>query len=282
MNTISILTYNILSSKLATLMTKERKNDKIVYSDEIMDNNRRFEKISLFIKEQIIKNDNLIICLQEVTEEWLILFAQIFTSLNYRYINIQYGRIINGNMGVLIAYPIKFGIFKSEFYHVGQHIKIKDKISLYASNKTNIAILLILEDKKINFKFGIITYHMPCEPILQEIGLLHTKLLYKRIITFMRNLSWIFAIDFNMTPESIGYNYIINQDINCIWKDKLKYYPITNYSYINNNEFSGCLDYIFYNKCICKDIIIEKVNNIIPDINNSSDHIPIIGIFNIS
>ena len=281
MNTISILTYNILSSKLATLMLNEYKDDKIVYSNEIMDNNKRFENISLFIKEEVIKNKNLIICLQEVSEEWIILFAQLFSSLNYRYINIQYGRIINGNMGILIAYPIKFGIFKSEFFHVGQHIKIKDENSLYASNKTNIAILLILEDKKINFKFGIINYHMPCKPQIQDIGLMHIKLLYKRITKFMRLLPWIYATDFNMTQETLGYKYIIKQNIDCIWKNYLKYYPITNHSYINNYEFSGCLDYIFYNNCICNNVIINKVNNIIPDKYNPSDHIPIIAIFNI-
>lgn len=283
MNYISVLTYNILSSNLATLMTNERKNDNIVYSEYIMNNTTRFEKISLFIKENIIINKDLIICLQEVTEEWLILFAQLFSSLNYRYLNIQYGRIINGNMGVLIAYPNKFGILKSEFYHVGQHIKIKDKNSSYASGKTNIAIFLILEDKKINFKFGIATYHMPCEPTIQEIGLLHSKLLYKKIISFMKYIPWILTTDFNMIPNTLGYKYMIKHDIGCIWKDKLGYYPITNHSYINNFEFSGCIDYIFYNKnnLECKKIIIDKIDNIIPDEKQPSDHIPIIAIFNL-
>lgn len=283
MNSISVLTYNILSSNLATLMIKERKDDKEVYSEQVMDNTVRFEKISLFLKEQIMINKDLIICLQEVSEEWLILFAQLFSSLNYRYLNIQHGRIFNGNMGVLIAYPNKFGIFKSEFFHVGQHVKIKDKNSSYAAGKTNMAILLILEDKKINFKFGIATYHMPCEPTIQEIGLLHTRLLHKRITTFMKSIPWVFTTDFNMVPNTLGYKFMIKHNIGCIWKDKLGYYPITNHSYINNFEFSGCIDYIFYNReyLECNKIILDKVENIIPDEKQPSDHIPIIAIFNL-
>jgi hypothetical protein len=54
MDKIVILTYNILSSSLATLMTNERKDNKIVYPIEIMNNDIRFKKISSFIKDQIL------------------------------------------------------------------------------------------------------------------------------------------------------------------------------------------------------------------------------------
>ena len=281
---ITILTYNVLSSNLADLMVNQQKDNKIIYSSDIMDNNYRFKKISEFIKNQIMTTleSNLIICLQEVSEDWLSLFSQLFSSLNYLSINVQHGRIFDGNMGVLIAYPSKLSIIKSEFYSVGQHIIITDEISKISASKTNTAILLILGDPYSNFKFGIVTYHMPLEPTRHQVSLSHIKVLYKKIIRYMNGTGWILAGDFNILPDSKTYMFLTNQNnIGCIWKDKLNYYPLTNHAYIKNFEFSGCLDYIFYtkDKLKCNNVVVNMIKNIIPDQYNPSDHIPILAEF---
>jgi 2',5'-phosphodiesterase len=278
MNKISVLTYNILSSTLATLLRTQIKDNIAIYDKPFMDDINRWNKISFYINKVIDNGQNLIICLQEVSEDWLPKLAYLFASKSYSYINNQYGRIQNGNMGVLIAYPSKYQIVKSEFFHIGQHIMITDDNSKIAASKSNIAILLILEDPTINLKFGIATYHMPCVPTIPKISLIHCKVLYKKIYRFMSNIEWILAGDFNMLPDSIAYQYMITKS-NCIWQHCMNnIYPITNHAYIGS-EFSGCIDYIFYskNQIKCKKIKISKHNNkIMPNKDEPSDHLPII------
>jgi len=296
MNKIVIITYNILSPNLAKLMI-----DDDTYPVKIMNDNYRLDRILDYISYSIkyYSKYYLIICLQEVCEEWLSIFSKLFTSNNFSYLNVQHGRVDNGNMGVLIAYPTKLNIIKSEFYTVGQHIEIVDDTSRKAASKTNTAILALFEDSNINLRFGISTYHMPCVPLIQEIALLHCKTLYRHIRKFMLDSYWILAGDFNMTPDTLGYDYMVNKaKLGCIWKDTIRKFPITNHGLITNKEFAGCLDYVFYMKgryskesstviiykrkgLICDKIKINKLINIIPDKYEPSDHIPIISIFSI-
>ena len=294
MNKIVIITYNILSQNLAQLMINDT-----TYPIEIINDNFRFDKIANYLKRSIIKYSkyNLIICLREVCEDWLIRLSQLFNSVEYRYINIQHGRADNGNMGVMIAYPAKLQINKSEFFNVGQHIKVVNDNSRKAASKSNIAIFAIFEDPTINLRFGIITYHMPCAPTIEEIALLHCKSIYTHIKKFMLDIDWIFAGDFNMTQNTLAYAYMVERlNLGCIYKDTLRHYPITNHSLILNKEFAGCLDYVFYRKgkiskkdsstiryirkgLICDKIKLTKLNNIIPDKYEPSDHIPIVASF---
>lgn len=293
MNKIAVIQYNILSQNLANLMINDD-----VYTSDIMNDKYRFYKIEKYLKHQIEKYSkyNLIICLQEVSEDWLVLFSQLFSSVNYKYLNVQYGRVETGNMGILIAYPNFLDVVKSEFVNVGQHIDIVDDNSKKAASKNNIAIFAVFEKKDINLRFGIITYHMPCVPSIQQIALLHCKTLYKHIKKFMIDTEWIFAGDFNMTPDTMAYNYLVNTiNFGCIWKDNLRHYPITNHAYIANLEFSGCIDYVFYNKgkirlkdtpiryigsrLSCNKIKLSKLTNIIPDKYEPSDHLPIFTLF---
>jgi hypothetical protein len=185
-------------------------------------------------------------------------------------------------MGVLIAYPSYLIISKSETFTPGKHIKVTDDISSRAAGKMNTSIMLILENPSLKIKFGIVTYHMPCEPNFLQISLMHSKILYKRIILFMEDTKWVLTGDFNILPDTITYKYL-QTNCNCIWKDYLTYYPITNYSYIKGNTFKGCLDYIFYskNKITCNRVVFNGIDNIIPDKKESSDHIPIKAIFEI-
>ena len=161
-------------------------------------------------------------------------------------------------------------------------IKILNDLSIRASKKNNRAIILILNNN--NEKFGIITYHMPCEPNFPIIALLHFKALYKKIKKMMNNIPWFLAGDFNSLPESIGYKYI-SKITKCIWKDNLLSYPITNHSYILNKNFNGCLDYIFYSKkgYNCDNININKhQDQIMPTKIEPSDHYPVIANFSIN
>ncbi len=279
MTIIKFITYNILSQNLADLMVNH------IYPSDIMNGTTRFEKIISYLRTQIESSTSVdtktepkpIICLQEVSEDWVVLFAKFFQSVSYNYINVQHGRVFNGNMGVLVAYPQSLNIIRSEFYNVGQHVMVTDENSKLAASKTNIAILLLVENLQTKTKFGITTYHMPCEPTIPQIALTHTKVLYKKIQRFMENHPWIWGGDFNMIPETRSYTYLTDvAKIGCIWKDKLGYYPLTNHAYIRDVEFKGCIDFVFYTKEFKPlNIQIDKIKNIIPDSIQPSDHIPI-------
>ena len=279
MEEITIITYNILSSNLAELMLKESPD---IYKYDFMNDDYRWNLISTYLTNQINNNNNLVICLQEVSEDWLVKLATLFSKLNYKYVNIQYGRVFDGNMGVLIAYPNYLTISKSDMFTPGKYIKITDDITSKAAGKMNTSIMLMLENPSLKIKFGVVTYHMPCEPNFLQISLMHSKILYKKIIKFMEDTKWIFTGDFNILPDTITYKYL-QTNCNCIWKDYLTYYPITNYSHIKGNTFKGCLDYIFYSKnnMTCKKVVFNGIDNVIPNSSESSDHISIKAIFNI-
>ena len=304
MSTISVLTYNILSQNLAEQMINEIKDEKKVYDISFMNDEYRWSKISSIIEHKINESvsetsrqiqqnqeasrqketDHLIFCLQEVTENWVSKFAQLFAKHNYTYINVQHGRVFNGNMGVMVAWPNILTLTKSEFYTVGQHIILSDENSKLAASKTNTAILLLLEQpNKINgLKFGIVTYHMPLEPKIPHISMSHAKVLMKKINKFMENNIWFYGGDFNITPDSRTYLYLLTM-ANCIWHNIDKY-PITNHAFIRGFEFSGCLDYIFYSKNDkIKQLNVEYENiiTIIPNNKHPSDHIPIYAKFKI-
>jgi mRNA deadenylase 3'-5' endonuclease subunit Ccr4 len=294
MNKIIIITYNILSPNLAKLMINN-----LAYTIEIMDDNNRLMRVLEYINSwiKLYSKYSLIICLQEVCEEWLINLSKLFNENNFAYLNIQHGRVDNGNMGVLIAYPNRLLVLKSDFYCVGQHIPVTDENSRKASIKTNTAIMALFEDQQTKSKFGIITYHMPCVPLIQEIGLLHCQTLYRHIKKFMLGDYWVLAGDFNMMHDSLAYKYMIEKaKLGCIWKDTIGTYPITNHAIIATKEFEGCIDYVFYRKgcysrknsstiifkrkgLICDKIKLNSLTAIIPNKYEPSDHIPIISEF---
>jgi mRNA deadenylase 3'-5' endonuclease subunit Ccr4 len=97
----------------------------------------------------------------------------------------------------------------------------------------------------------------------------------------MEDNIWFYGGDFNITPDSRTYQYLKTQN-GCIWNNYLKKYPITNHAFIRQYEFSGCIDYIFYSinnlikkKIECIEVKYNMVEDIIPNNNNPSDHIPI-------
>ena len=118
---ITILTYNILAPKLADLMLNEIFPDQtLVYDKAYMNKTYRWKLISKFLtnKMNLYNGSNLVICLQEVPEEWIDKFKKLFTINNFKFINCQYGNDFNGNMGILIAFPNNFTIEDSCIFHV--------------------------------------------------------------------------------------------------------------------------------------------------------------------
>ena len=288
MNEITVITYNILSQPLAELLLNEKKQNQSIYRHEHIDHINRWTLLTTKLTNMINTYNNPIICLQEVPEQWLILFKYYFQNVKYKYINTQYGNKFNGNMGCLIAYPDNFVLERMEICQIANEIEQKqlsvtpslqelfeNDIVMWSKTKKNTAIFTIFNFKHI--RIGVITYHMPCEYKYLSLMYLHINALHKKAESFMNGTSYIIAGDLNLTPTSIIFKQL-TQQLRCVWNIK-NIYPDTNHSYLFGNEFNGCIDHIFYKDLTCIDVICNSPKNIIPDINEPSDHVPVIATF---
>ncbi len=118
MKKLNVVTYNILCPKLAykTYFTKS--------SDDDLDPNLRFQKIWNKLTPYI--DDQAIICLQEVGQNWVGKFHDNFSSHNYHFIPSLYGNFKNDYMGIAIAYPMnKFKSINTRVETIGPHINTK-------------------------------------------------------------------------------------------------------------------------------------------------------------
>ena len=118
-NEVRIVTWNVLSPIIATL-----DNYSLLDPDHV-DGERRYERIIEYLKEEVALKS--IICLQEISGNWLGRLHTFFRSKNYILVANCYGGSKskdNGqgwNLGVGIAYPVShFDIIECEIIQVGK------------------------------------------------------------------------------------------------------------------------------------------------------------------
>ena len=283
--TIKVLTYNVLSHKLArpTHFTKCPSQDLI----PAVRYKRVIKKLDYSIKE------NHIICLQEVSHEWRSRFTSYFESNNYHFSCVNYSKPMTGYMGVGIAYPRDKYILKDMYIKTVSDLKRWPQYSHtttdtlkswafwtplptyyswnYMKNKSNQIICMALEVKNTKKEFLVANYHMPCAFSYDDIMVSHVAMCMKYIHDISGGLPCIFAGDFNGQPFSKVYKYVTEG----VYDDSIfegfpssdKWRPqktptylfksshnevnklepnYTNYTFSKGSMFKGCLDYIFY------------------------------------
>ena len=178
--------------------------------------------------------------------------------------------------------------------------KIQDTIN-EAKNRNNFAIGLTLETKdEVPKQFMIYNYHMPCtfkKPVIQA---MHIDAI-KKLIIKNKQVPTIFAGDFNVTPDSDGYNYLTSPFL----QDEHRIYiPVGNHSDIAlksafkeigkeepnftcfshtkfGGEFKNTLDYIFFHGSLqaseAERLILTSTK--MPNQSNPSDHLPLTATF---
>lgn len=285
---IKVITFNILSSELATPRffpdTQER----------YLDANYRFPKLIDLLDKYIL--DNYIICFQEVSSEWNSKLGKFFELYGYGYNFVEYDM----KLGVCICYPkLLFNKLDSHNIRIGEEISkslpntTNDQI-ISAKNDKQRLLILKLEDLILHKNLFIITYHMPCkftQPTLMET---HVLFCMKVINELVDKDPVIFVGDFNSKHNFNEWNILakgIYKTDNS--KEILKLFPIclnhfndsmneenrkiTCYNQPNKETF--IIDHVFYRniKLIYSDVIHYELP--IPSADFPSDHFPLIAHF---
>lgn len=303
MDTINIYSYNILSTDLVDPNWHKKCNP------EYLKTEYRFKIISERIKLQI--KNKAIICLQELSDDWISLLLPIFNRNNYTFI---YDSVW---CSVGIAIPNRYEIKSMKFITVGKELeKLLDSETTDSWNRAincRNRMLVITLQKKISLYYKVVScpftvanYHMPCKFKDPSLMMIHTSMLLKLVRDNLFPLNedkspYIICGDFNRTPESESYKFITKGgdfkeqfETNLIPNLTFNEFPLcsvydvvngkeplfTNLSHINE-EFCDTLDYIF----ISKEFEVTKVLDInylekpegttFPNENEPSDHLPI-------
>jgi len=296
---VDVVQYNILSDALCT-------PDMYIASDpDILKEQYRFDKVTEKFRIQIL--NNAIICLQEISQNWVGKLHVFFKQFAYTFICTTYGHEKNGYMGVGIAYPSKYGLDECKIMRIGDSMPSPpvDK-SLYtrimnmipwswipftakaevdpliaAKSKWNQAIMLrLIYNSQM---FVVSTYHMPCDFERPAVMSLHVQYLIHEIKKFAKEdqTRMILCADMNIRPETTLYQTMFGPvELRSAYVEFCGMEP--NYtnctkSKFNKEGFIDTLDYIL----IAPDITVLKVidcpknEEVCPNEKEPSDHIMI-------
>jgi endonuclease/exonuclease/phosphatase family metal-dependent hydrolase len=182
------------------------------------------------------------------------------------------------------AIPNKYKVLKIDYINIGNLIKennlVEEEYIEDLLKTNNFLIQLILKD--IN-SFIFYNYHLPVPKANSSNQLIHA-ITIKKIMCNMRDYAIIWAGDFNVKPDSEIYNLIKNVKFgNCNLELKSSYKSFHGSEPImttNTRNFRDTLDYIFITKelkCI-NSIVLQYNEQIMPNIYNPSDHMPLMSI----
>lgn len=237
---VRIITYNVLSVPYATEKYFPR-----VWKNHLSFEYRKVKMLKLFTSWIKV---NFIICLQEVSEEWDVVFTEFFAKTGYVYKSALYR---NGELGVAVVFPSNHFTLLDENVHVcGELIqdryetiqrKLKDdendenKLSKFvnpsiltelsnASESKNAMLTLLLSakyhGKSVNKNIIVSTYHMPCRYAHRYFMAAHIyafKHTLKKLMSewnekYGNVKSTIIGGDYNIIPSGPDYKLLVGLD----------------------------------------------------------------------
>ena len=296
---VEVVQYNVLSDSLCT-------PDMYIASDPaILTEAYRFDKLTEKLQSQIIKG--AIVCLQEISQNWVGRLHVFFKQYAYTFITTTYGNEKNGYMGVGIAYPPKYGLDECKIVRIGDTIpsppvdkslytRIMNKIPWswipftskvetdpigLAKSKWNQAIMLRLI--AVDKTFVIATYHMPCDFERPAVMSLHCSYLIHAIKKFAGTdkSRMIICADMNIRPSSDLYQTMFGPvELVSAYREYKGKEP--DYTNCTKNKFSkdgfiDTLDYILITSNISVLGVMDCPDDqeICPNEDEPSDHIMI-------
>lgn len=183
-----------------------------------------------------------VICLQEVSVQWVGELTQFFESKGYTFVSGNYGAPFNGYMGVSLAWPrarfesVAVDITRASdargwpkpppsppppnllvrgWRRVKQlwakPIKPPLDVAHEAKRRHNFVVSAKLRCKRTGAEFAVSTYHMPClfgsVPKVQ-VMVIHAALAAQHALAFADGAPCILAGDFNFAPGTAPYNVV--------------------------------------------------------------------------
>lgn len=223
---VKVVSYNILTKNYCNAKTYGPPE----YSDEVIDNNKRYSLLTVVLKKFI--DQNAIICLQEVDKVTACDLALFFKSQDYDFHFDSYGTIYDGYMGVAIALHRNWNVTKIDRHRLADgkswptpfitsywlnRISLgylgtpppKYEIWSKARNKWNTMLSL-----EIDNKFTVSCVHLPCSFNDESTMLTFTVLARQRAQTFANDRPFILAGDFNITPDKSVYSALTDTIFN--------------------------------------------------------------------
>lgn len=314
MNSIRLVTYNLLSSHLSSPSTFPR-ND-----IQFLDKRYRFKVVKdilyqLMTGHSYVQGDLVqthssspIFLLQEVSLMWTEKLYPFFSSNKYNFIPFNYGNFKNGFMGVAIAFPTTMSfsdVVISPFPKVAwSPIKAEDDWARIKYNsKRWIAVRFNTNDKP----FWVISCHLPCVHYRPELANTYTVLFLDSINKTVGNDPVIVGGDFNILSNSEAHNILITGKSDGLLLKREDYSPMTwplaplnplkhlhfdgftchsfvimPFSDSDKEPFKGAIDHFYYRWC--GNITMEDLpqpSELLPNLTNPSDHIPLVANFSL-
>lgn len=230
---INVVTYNVLSPELGL------PDDFYLSLPAAMNPERRFAAVLSKLKPQVSRG--AIICLQEVNQAWSGKLYVWFAKRRYRMISSQYHRPFTGNMGVAIAFPIRFDVQSLEYARPtdpprcrneeqrpcikesASPVSCKTSLDYKLRSTINVALFVRLRIKRPKRRTSApcapsknlqhatvcaVTYHFPCEFRDPQYMTAVSGLLLKKAIAFAGGDPLIICGDFNSTPDTAAYGFM--------------------------------------------------------------------------
>jgi len=235
-DSIRISTFNVLSSHLSspTWFTACRLED--------LDPETRYVRMLGWLEDEI--KLQTIICLQEISQDWVGKLHVYFSQRGYKFIHSTYGSFMGGYMGNGIAWDDThttlvdahlstlsddwtqcketdtYEKMRQRFNEMVGAVNscVSEEISLYFQNdpdynwqiKRRKNTMISLKFRKATKTFWVATYHMPCAFTMPEVMNVYASLSAQKIQALAGTDPCVLAGDFNLKPKEPGY-YLIRE-----------------------------------------------------------------------
>jgi 2',5'-phosphodiesterase len=236
---LRVVSYNVLSSHLceADHFVKCKPAD--------LEPATRLERIKEALRPQCERE--AVICLQEVSAQWVGELTPFFESQGYTFVSGNYGSPFNGYMGVSLAWSNKR--FEAEAVDINRAADAREwppslpkekppgpllaawqqlkrlwssppkkafDVLHEARRRHNFLVSAKLRCKRSGQTFAVSTYHMPClfgSDQKCQVMSIHAALAAQHALKFADGLPCVLAGDFNFGPESAAYQIIAEGSI---------------------------------------------------------------------
>ena len=233
---LRVVSYNVLSSHLA-----DPSHFSTLNPDHLAQENRLpvvLDKLEAEIQQ------NSLICLQEVSNDWAGALHTLFANRGYHVVTGLYGKKFNGYMGVAIAWPTALmtcidvdisrlsdkreggwpkapppGILERVSNKIGAAVRpTLEQIGVLSrapvepwemsENRFNILLTVTLQEKISGKSFVLGNYHMPCVFYAPKVMTIHCEMAAKHVQNLAADLPYILAGDWNIKPSSSSYHLV--------------------------------------------------------------------------